>query len=595
MTLGVLNMSEGIEGKKRCVEALANKIVNELGLTASRYEWGSEKENFEWPVRIMTDQGITEPAIRVERNELEWCSDHSSEPYKRLKRKLTEALTSFSQQTRRLGFDPRKLMEMAAKVMRQSVLEVRKDGKTSPKVGTVIWKSPGVIETACRGELRYGDHAEYTLLERKNNSNRLDGSILFTTLEPCAPGSRGHSKTSCAERIIHARIKEVWVGIEDPDPTVDRKGIKYLQDEGIVVHMFDRDLQEVIQAENKEFLAQALERAAMAEGVKTKKITLSSLEGAFATAVTDDFSTHALEQYRSRAKIDDELSSSSFNRRLVHQGLLKPEDGRFTPTGFGLLLFGKEPRTVMPQAGLLATIHYPDDTEEPRNFDGPMVMIPGQLEKWLADKLPNVIDRSHMQRREVPPLPFEMVREAVVNALIHRDYDIRQAKCQLEITVDTITVKSPGGPLPPITLQQLQAFNAPMLSRNPELHYVFARMELAEERGLGIKSLRSRAEKLGLPLPRYRFQDPYLVLTLFRIQEAAARVLSKEVLDSLSKAEQKGWQWLSTKHTVASKEYATGMSVPNRTALNHLKRFTELGLLRRTGVGPSTRYEVLVP
>ena len=134
-----------------------------------------------------------------------------------------------------------------------------------------------------------------------------------------------------------------------------------------------------------------------------------------------------------------------------------------------------------------------------------------------------------------------------------------------------------------------------MLSRNPGLHYGFARMELAEERGLGIKSLRAGAEKWGLPLPKYTFEDPYIVLTLFRNPEASALALSQEVLESLSKAEQKGWQWLSTKHTVTSNEYATAMSVPNRTALNHLKRFTELRLIRRTGVGPSTRYEVLSP
>ena len=99
-------------------------------------------------------------------------------------------------------------------------------------------------------------------------------------------------------------------------------------------------------------------------------------------------------------------------------------------------------------------------------------------------------------------LPSDAVREAIVNALIHRDYDIRGAKCQLIVTADTITVKSPGGPVSPITLEQLQSFNAPMLSRNPELHYVFSRMELAEERGLGLRSLRSEAQTAGLPFPR---------------------------------------------------------------------------------------------
>lgn len=490
------------------------------------------------------------------------------------------------------AFDPRKLMERAIEVMRQSVHEPRKDDKASPLVGAVLYKPDGTVETACRGELRYGDHAEFTLLERKNRSNKLDGAILFATMEPCAPDSRHPPKMSCAERIVLARIKEVWVGIEDPDPKVDRKGITFLQDNGIAVHMFDRDLQEVIQEENRESLAQALERAAAKEE-KPKKVTLSTLEGAFAAAAPDDFSTEALEQYRVIAKIGDKVGSASFNRRLVQQGLLKQEDGRFTPTGFGLLLFGKEPRAIMPQAGLLATIHYPDGTEEPRNFDGPMVMIPGQLQKWLADKLPNVIDRSRMQRREVPPLPFEMVREAVVNALIHRDYDIRRAKCQLVVTADTITVRSPGGPPSPITLEQLQAFNAPMLSRNPELHYVFARMEMAEERGLGIKSLRNQAVQLSLPLPRYGFEDPYLVLTLFRNPEAAAHVLSQEVLDSLSKAEQKGWQWLVTKGKAKSSQYAVAMDVEDRTARRHLNRFVKLGMVRKTGSGPATEYEVI--
>jgi len=490
--------------------------------------------------------------------------------------------------------DWRSLMEKAIEVMRQSMHEPRKDCKVSPCVGAVLLKPDGTVETACRGELRYGDHAEFTLLERKNRSSRLDGSILFTTLEPCAPDSRHPPKMGCAERIVLARIAEVWVGLEDPDPTVDRKGIKYLQDSGIKVRMFDRDLQEKIRAENNEYLEQALERAA-AKKIEKRSVVLSSFEDAFGAALIADFSEEALSQYRMVAKIGDPLGSPSFNRRLVLQGLLKQEGERLIPTGFGLILFGKEPRVVMPQAGLLATIHYPDGQEEPRDFDGPMVMIPGQLENWLIDKLPNVTDRSYMRRREVPPLPFEMIREAVVNALVHRDYDVRQAKCQLVITTDTITVRSPGGPLPPITMEQLQAFDAPMLSRNPELHYVFARMEMAEERGFGIRSLKSRAEKLGLPLPRYTFEDPYIVLTLFRNPEAAAHALSPQVLGSLSRAEQTGWLWLSTKQAVTSSEYAAAMHVPNRTALNHLKRFTRLGLLRRTGSGPSTKYEVLLP
>ncbi|MBE3064676.1 MAG: hypothetical protein IMZ69_06625 [Spirochaetes bacterium] len=193
----------------------------------------------------------------------------------------------------------------------------------------------------------------------------------------------------------------------------------------------------------------------------------------------------------------------------------------------------------------------------------------------------------------MPILPFEMVREAVVNALIHRDYDIRQAKCQLAVTPDTITVRSPGGPLEPVTLAQLQAFQAPMLSRNPELHYVFAQMELAEERGLGIKSLRLQAERDGLPLPKYTFEAPYLVLTLYRTPEAAAATLAPEVLGALNRAEQEGWQWMAKMGRAKSSQYARAMRVEERTARRHLSRLEELGLVKKTGSGPSTEYEII--
>jgi ATP-dependent DNA helicase RecG len=112
-------------------------------------------------------------------------------------------------------------------------------------------------------------------------------------------------------------------------------------------------------------------------------------------------SNEALNEYRTIAKIKDEVGSASFNRRLVLQGLLSQENGQLIPTGFGLLLFGIEPRNVFPQAGLLATIPYADGKEETRDFDGPLVLIPTATEAWLGDNLPNVVDRTTMR---IPPL-----------------------------------------------------------------------------------------------------------------------------------------------------------------------------------------------
>lgn len=472
-------------------------------------------------------------------------------------------------------------------------LESRGDGKATPKVGAVLLK-PGAAppHTAYRGELRDGDHAEYTLLERKNRDQKLDGCVLFSTLEPCAPGARKNPKISCAERIVLARIKDVWVGIEDPDPTVGGKGIKYLQDNGVTIHMFDREFQQEIREFNQDFLAQALDRAAEAEAEKPTTVTLSNFENASADAALGDLSGAAMKQYRTLAKITETVGSAAFNRRLTQQGLLKPENGQLIPTGFGLLLFGKEPRTTMPQAGVLGTIHYSDGKEEPKDFDGPQVLAPEQALEWLRDKLPNPISRSGARRRETNEALFELTREGIVNAIVHRDYSIEGAKCQLLVTPDTIVVKSPGRPIKPITLEQLQSFNAPMLSRNPVLHYVFAKMDLAEERGLGLKSMRNRATEANLPLPKYSWEDPYLVLTLYRSREGVTHTLPSEVLASLNADERDAWEFLNSRSYATSAELQAHAGFDERKTQRILKKLVDVKLIRRVGKGPSTRYEV---
>jgi len=484
-------------------------------------------------------------------------------------------------------------MEKAIEVMKHSINEPRADKKASPLVGAVLVKPDGIVDTAFRGELRHGDHAEYTLLERKHRDERLDGSSLFATLEPCAPGARKHPKLACAERIVNARIAEVWVGIEDPDPTVDRQGIRYLEQNGITVHLFDPDLQEQIRAANKQFIAQAAQRASEAKaGKATKPSPLSQWDEPLAGAALSDLASNALARYRERTKIPDKTMSAGFLGRLEHQGLLRRRGSKLVPTGFGFLLFGKKPRDVLHHAGLNATIEFPDGTHEIENFDGPAILIPDMVEDWLLPKLPNIIDRSRMTRQERPALPFELVREAVINALVHRNYDLTGATCHLVVTADTVTVRSPGAPLPPITVEQMQTFTAPMYNRNPKLQFAFGGTKLVEGRGFGMRTLGAAAAKYGLPVPKYAFDGLYLNLTIYRHGQAAVTALGAAVLDKLSKSERSGWEWLATKATMTSTEYAEAMKLPYRTAMNHLRRFQQLGMLEKTGSGRATEYTV---
>ena len=326
------------------------------------------------------------------------------------------------------------------------------------------------------------------------------------------------------------------------------------------------------------------------EEPEEEPIRLSKHEDPLSSVVYEDLSEEALNRYRVKAFIKPIVGSPEFDRLLRQQGLLTGEGSGATPTGFGFLLFGKQPRNAVPQAGVLARAELADGKESREEFGAAMVLVPQQLEDWLNKILPSTLDRSRMERREQVDLPFEMIREAVVNALIHRDYDIAGQKCQLVVTPETIIIKSPGGPISPITLDQMRSFTAPMKSRNPVLHYVFARMGMAEEQGYGLTSLKNHAEQLGLPLPSYTMEGDSLVLTIYRTAESATKSLGDAILDQLSAEEQKGWTFMAAKSGTTQSEYARIRKVTARTAQRHLSHFVDLGLLRRIGRGPATEY-----
>ncbi len=241
---------------------------------------------------------------------------------------------------------------------------------------------------------------------------------------------------------------------------------------------------------------------------------------------------------------------------------------------------------------MLATIHYVGGSEEVKDFDGPQVLVPRDAINWLRDKLPNVIDRSDAARSEKSAPLFELVREGIVNAIVHRDYSIEGAKCQLQVHPNKIDILSPGGPVAPITMEQIQAFDAPMLSRNPILHFVFAKMGLAEERGLGLKSMKTRARELGLPMPAYSWKAPYVVLSIYMSIAGASESIPSDVLAKMSESEIGGFQWLATVGSAQAKEYAEALGVDPRTARRHLKLFVDLGLAVQVGAGPTLGYKL---
>jgi pyrimidine deaminase RibD-like protein len=143
----------------------------------------------------------------------------------------------------------RDLMVRGIELARRCVSE---RGKISPKVGSLVTRDGVILGDAFRGELASGEHAEFTLLERKLPDDTLAGSTLYTTLEPCT--SRNDPKIPCVERIIERGIKRVVIGILDPNDEILGRGLWRLRGAGIETALFDADLMPAIEELNRDFI-----------------------------------------------------------------------------------------------------------------------------------------------------------------------------------------------------------------------------------------------------------------------------------------------------------------------------------------------------
>ena len=128
------------------------------------------------------------------------------------------------------------------------------DGRPHPKVGALLVREGSVLELAYRGELAPGEHAEFTLLQRKLATEDLRGTSLFTTLEPCT--SRNHPKRPCADWIVDRGIGTVYIGMLDANPLVYGQGVAKLRNAGITVDVFPADLRDMLRQDNGVFIEQ---------------------------------------------------------------------------------------------------------------------------------------------------------------------------------------------------------------------------------------------------------------------------------------------------------------------------------------------------
>lgn len=140
-------------------------------------------------------------------------------------------------------------MKLAVEISRKSISE---EGRHSPFVGAVIVKDGQVVATAYRSEIATGDHAEFTVLEKKLRDQSVAGATVYATLEPCI--KRGPNKVPCAERLIERKVARVFVGMLDPNPDICGFGVRSLREAGIDVQLFRQDLADQVEEMNRDFI-----------------------------------------------------------------------------------------------------------------------------------------------------------------------------------------------------------------------------------------------------------------------------------------------------------------------------------------------------
>ena len=109
-------------------------------------------------------------------------------------------------------------------------------------------------------------------------------------------------------------------------------------------------------------------------------------------------------------------------------------------------------------------------------------------------------DLSEVRRRDVWSIPLGILREVIINALVHSDFSQRGAPIRVVFLDDRIEVESMGILLPGLTVEEMKQGTSRI--RNPVIARVFKELGLIEQWGTGVRRIFAEAQELGLPEPK---------------------------------------------------------------------------------------------
>ncbi|PID63808.1 MAG: transcriptional regulator [Gammaproteobacteria bacterium] len=318
-----------------------------------------------------------------------------------------------------------------------------------------------------------------------------------------------------------------------------------------------------------------------------------------------DFSSEAIAGYREvRALVNRDAEELLWNDEelLEALGCVRRKDGELRPTVAGLLLFGKTTslRRVFPMTRVdYIRVPGKEWISDPENrFDS--IEIRDHLFRVIRRVLATVLDdlpkafgltEGNPQRTERPLIPQRVLREGIVNALMHRSYR-SHAPIQIIRYSNRIEILNPGH-----SLKSPEQLGEPgSVPRNPRLAAVMLDTRFAETKGSGIRVMREMMMNAGLEPPLFeslRSEDQFAARYYFQhfLNDEAVRWLSRFRDLQLTDEEARALVAVREQGAIDNAMYRELNRVDTLAASQSLRRLRDVGLLEQRGRSSATHYK----
>ena len=279
-------------------------------------------------------------------------------------------------------------------------------------------------------------------------------------------------------------------------------------------------------------------------------------------ATTDDIDWDKAEEYLDKLELPatEPIEISLLQRGcLIYVSTKVNAISELTPTYAGLLMFGRSPQRWLPNAIILAT-RFPG-TEFTDHYIKQEITgtLPEQLkraEQFVLDNLQRVVRLTGLMHQETSEYPLKAVRELLVNAVAHRDYNIQGDCIHLNIFSDRIEIHSPGELPGPVNLSNLLEAR---FSRNAVIVQILSDMRFMERLGYGLDRVVEVTRRYKMHPPKFEEVAGTFRAALFGERSSQDLAQSADIQGyseiELNLRQQEALRFLVTHKRISSRDY----------------------------------------